>query len=651
MAGLEGRTLDRYQLQRITGRGGMADVYLGYDTRFDREVAVKVFKRDDDDLLQRFVREARLMASLHYPHLMPVYDAGESALDGVPIYYIVMPFMGGGTLRARIRRGALPLTEACRILHSIADALDYVHKQGIVHRDIKSSNVLLDADDKCYLSDFGIARATTDATNLTTTGSVLGTVDYVAPELFEPNHRADALSDLYSLGVLAFEMITGRLPFVADSQIALVTMQMTKRPPAPSSIVASIPPQLDRVILKALAKKPEQRYSSGAEFAEAFCAVITRRTNGLRNDGLVVDGIPPVATVAPDAPTVAAAQPVFSSPARPAVSTRPVGSELRQSSAPTGPTGSTVRRRRRLTPQQRQARVVTVLALLALLAVVGPITYVALTHAHGSAPGPGPGENTSTTPDYYATAQAGATATYLAQNAAVAATQQAQNATATAIVAPTVTAQAKATAQAVATVGILQTATAGQPVYSDKLNNVNNPATQAANWDQDSHCAFQSDGYHVINGALDELHGCKEASYTYQNATIGVDVVINNGATGGLFFRIQVSSVLQVFSGYVFEIDTQGNYRIYASHDFSNPLDPVILQDWTQSSALKTGNAKNRLEVIINGGIFLFYINGTFVAEVQNSTYSSAGLIAFLATGPNADVAYSNLKVYPYPPT
>src|SRR5579885_2583964 len=143
MAGLEGRTLNRYQLQRLIGHGGMADVYLGFDPRSQRDVAVKVFKREDEGMLRRFIREAKLMASLHNPYLMPVYDTGETMVDGLSRYYIVMPFMEGGTLRARIKRSRPSLKETCRYLREIASALDYMHQQGIIHRDIKSSNVLL----------------------------------------------------------------------------------------------------------------------------------------------------------------------------------------------------------------------------------------------------------------------------------------------------------------------------------------------------------------------------------------------------------------------------------------------------------------------------------------------------------------------------
>src|SRR6266849_5079447 len=278
MSDLEGRTLGRYELQRLVGTGGMADVYVGYDSHFNREVAVKIFRREDENLLRRFVREAHLMASLSNPRLMPVYDAGTTELGGTDVYYIVMPLMEGGTLRARIRNNPLSPAEACRYLSDIAAALDYMHQQGIIHRDIKSSNMLLDADGRCYLSDFGIARASTDATQMTSTGNIMGTVDYLAPELVETNQRADARSDLYSLGVLLFEMVTGVLPFTGENQIAVVAMHVGRLPPSPRSIVPTILPAVERVIYKALEKRPELRYDSATELAEAFCHAVAKQS-------------------------------------------------------------------------------------------------------------------------------------------------------------------------------------------------------------------------------------------------------------------------------------------------------------------------------------------------------------------------------------
>src|SRR5579885_1076708 len=372
MAGLEGRTLDRYQLQRLIGRGGMADVYLGFDPRFQRDVAIKVFKREDEGMLRRFIREAKLMASLRNPYLMPVYDTGETNVDGVSRYYIVMPFMEGGTLRARIKRSRPSLKETCRYLREIASALDYMHKQGIIHRDIKSSNVLLNDEDRCFLSDFGIARTTTDATQMTSTGEVLGTVDYVAPELFEMDRKADARSDFYSLGVLLFEMVTGQMPFRAENQIALVSMHINQRPPSPRTIVPSLSPQVERVMLRALEKSPERRYGSATELAEAFCQAVTAPAIPARQEPLILrpEPVPPVRKSGEYYPVYDQRQALM----------RPV---------------SPVRERRQASPARARGIVLTVLALLALLAVVGPILYILLTGAYANR-GPIGSQNTAT---------------------------------------------------------------------------------------------------------------------------------------------------------------------------------------------------------------------------------------------------------------
>ena len=391
MAGLEGRVLDRYELRQLAGRGGMADVYRGFDTKFQRDVAVKVFKREDEDLLRRFIREARLMASLHNSHLMPVFDTGVDDVDGIPYYYIVMPYMDGGTLRTRIRRGPLPLSDVCRYLREIADALDYIHRKGIIHRDIKASNVLLDADGNSYLADFGIARSDSDATQLTTTGNVLGTVDYVAPELFEPDYKADARSDFYSLGVLLYEMVTGRLPFSAENQIAVVTMHMTKQPPLPSSIVQNISPQVERVILRSLDKNPDLRYASATAFADAFCQAVNApkvaSTTGTPATPVWQEDVP-VQSVPLVLPGITPVVPQQTSTRR---TTRVINEPMYRPPA----SRSTQGLRPPPSPMRTRTRVVTVIALIVLLAVIGPIIYVLLGNSlPGTKSATGAGGNT-----------------------------------------------------------------------------------------------------------------------------------------------------------------------------------------------------------------------------------------------------------------
>src|SRR6266568_3356516 len=499
MQGLEGKTLGRYELQTLIGHGGMADVYKGYDPHFEREVAVKVFKREDEEMLRRFIREAHLMAALRNEHLLRIYDSDSSRIGDTTWYYIVMPFMEGGTLRARIRRSPLSLSQVCQALKEISLALDYIHQQGIIHRDIKSSNVLLDAQGHCYLADFGIARTSTDATQLTSTGNILGTVDYVAPELFEENRRADAGSDLYSLGVLLFEMVTGQLPFWAENQIALVSMHMNKQPPSPRSIVPTLSPQVERVILKALEKKPEQRYASATELAETFCRAVSARNKKTAQErsGLSKpvesEALVPLVAADQQASVFPATGGSLLTPLRPsplADAPRIPPTVAVRSSIGDMPTEAQQVLPLPKPPQSPRFRPLLIagLALLALLLVSVPIFLVLMTHGKtGNNPQGTTAARTQTvptaTPNLTATARAAVTATAVAQH----------NATSTAVAGVTATVQA----QASATAGVIQTATAGTPVYQDTLKNPNNPDTQAAGWDQSDQCAFQPDGYHV----------------------------------------------------------------------------------------------------------------------------------------------------------
>jgi len=637
MAGLEGKTLDRYTLERLIGRGGMADVYEGYDSLFHRRVAIKVFKREDEELLQRFIREANLMASLSNGHLVPIYGSGQTSLEGLTQYYIVMPFMDGGTLRARIRRSPLSFPEVCQCLSQIGEALDYIHSQGIVHRDIKSSNVLLDSAGQCYLADFGIARLTTDITRLTSTGDVLGTVDYVAPELFEADRKADAFSDLYSLGVLLFEMVTGRLPFYAENQIAVVTMHVNKLPPSPHILNSNVTPQVEHVMLKALEKKPEQRYQSATELAEAFCRATSATNKNDISDRKSVSPTPLIGANRAAPPLILHAPPMPALQEAPPVSPTPnwASRPIENSSM-----GKIQRRPKPANPARRRAIVVAILAVLCIVIVAIP-AFILYANSRNN-PGMTPtaqatnsgtqvaGTTPNPTPDLTATAQVIATATAVAQ----------RNATATAIARAT----AQAQAQASATAGVLQTATAGTPSYEDPLTNPNSLNTQNAQWDQNSHCTFGQDGYHVTEGVnLVNLHGCRESANQYSDVTISVNVRIHSGHSGGLFFRVTLDPLGNYNGGYLFEIDTAGNYKISAFNTSPQPL-----QDWTFTSALKKGfSVTNTLQVIARGSKLLFYANNVFLVAITDSNYPS-GLVAFLATtnGTDADIVYTNLKVY-----
>jgi tRNA A-37 threonylcarbamoyl transferase component Bud32 len=627
MAGLEGKTLERYTLRRLIGKGGMADVYEGYDLTVERIVAVKVFKREDEDMLRRFIREARLMASLSNEHLVPIYDTGAGQIDGLTWYYIVMPFMEGGTLRARIRRAPLSLSEACRSLREIGEALDYIHRQGIIHRDIKSSNVLLDGEGHCYLSDFGIARTTNDATQLTSTGSVLGTVEYVAPELFEGDNRANVRSDLYSLGILLFEMVTGRLPFSAENPIAVVTMHISKPPPAPHLLAPYISPAVEQVILKGLEKRPERRYGSASELAEAFCNAVAA---GSRAGG----AYPSMAGAAYSPGTGAAQGPLLLR--APVQTANQVSPYISARLVETAPARS---RARPLSPARKRGLIVTVLALIFLLLITVPLAFTLMAQNRGQSGAPDlSGQHGTTQGAVTASSAPNLTATVQAATTATAAARVHATQTAIAGVTGTVEAQASATAS------VLQTATAGKPVYSDPLTNAESAATQAANWDQSSHCVFGADGYHVVQAvSATNLRGCREAAYTYQNLALSVEMKIVSGQSGGVFFRLH-AGLFNIYSGYLFEIDSQGRYRI--SNFDNGSAQP--LQDWTASPALKQGNGvANTLQIVARGETLAFYANGVYLTTVKDNTYSD-GTIGFLATVSDSDanVIYSDLNVY-----
>ncbi len=249
----------------------MAEIYRAHDPRLDREVAIKVLPLDlarQPGLLARFRREARVVARLDHPNIMPIYDFGEE--DGV--LYVVMPLMEGGTLRDRIvKHGACSLREAAPILYQVALALQEAHQHGLVHRDVKPANILMASDERAVLADFGIACALADPREkgITQAGMGIGTAEYMSPEqaCSEPvDHRAD----VYALGVVLFQALTGRVPFHGTDAFSTAYMQVHAEPPAPRSINPTIPAAVEEVILKALAKDPARRFQSAAAFAAAL---------------------------------------------------------------------------------------------------------------------------------------------------------------------------------------------------------------------------------------------------------------------------------------------------------------------------------------------------------------------------------------------
>jgi serine/threonine-protein kinase len=275
---------DRYALAEVIGRGGMAEVYEAMDTRLGRRVAVKVLRGElarDPSFHVRFRREAQAAASLNHPNVVAVFDSGEGPLGGQTVPYIVMEFVDGATLRDLMKTGTrMRPDRALEIIDGVLAALDYSHRQGIIHRDIKPGNIIITKAGEVKVTDFGIARVAADsAATMTGGGSVMGTAQYLSPEQARGD-TVDTRTDLYSAGCVLYEMLTGRPPFVGESPVSVAYQHVRENPPVPSTHDAEIPPSCDAICMRALQKNPDARYQTAAEMR----ADVERATRGFPVD-------------------------------------------------------------------------------------------------------------------------------------------------------------------------------------------------------------------------------------------------------------------------------------------------------------------------------------------------------------------------------
>ena len=281
--------IDRYEVIGELGRGGMATVYRAHDPRFQREVAIKVLPREflhDPTFKARFEREAHTIAALEHPAIVPVYDFGEQ--NGQP--YLVMRYMPGGSLSDRLKGGALTLRETAMILGRLASSLTRAHEAGVIHRDLKPQNILFDQYDNAFLSDFGSVQVAQSGTALTGDG-IIGTPAYMSPEQAKGDQDLDGRSDIYALGAILFEMLTGKQPYDADTPMGVAVKHITEPVPRILEVKADLPPALEMMISRAMAKDPKDRYATPLTLSEAFDAVAnpTVESSPVSDDTMAAD--------------------------------------------------------------------------------------------------------------------------------------------------------------------------------------------------------------------------------------------------------------------------------------------------------------------------------------------------------------------------
>ena len=338
-----GEAFGAYRILEPLGRGGMASVYKAYEAALDRYVALKVLPGEflhDETFAERFRREAKVVARLEHPNIIPIHAFGIEG--GIP--WMAMRLISGGALSSLLRVGRLSHERIITILRGVADALDYAHGKGVVHRDVKPQNILLDEAERVYLADFGIAKMVEGSGALTQTGMITGTPQYMAPEQ-ATGQPVDQRVDIYALGVVAYEMLTGRVPFAADTPVAVLMKHVTEPMPIPPA--STVPEPLVRALLKGMAKKPEERWASAGAFVRAL-------EQGLAE--VPTASLPVAGPATVPAPTL-----------RPAPTMPPPGPTTRRTAAPV------------------RAGAGLVLGLLAVVVIVVGIGFFALSRS-GSAP-------------------------------------------------------------------------------------------------------------------------------------------------------------------------------------------------------------------------------------------------------------------------
>ncbi len=581
-------TIGRYEIQSEIGRGGMATVYLAYDPNFRRQVAIKVVSSDHHEneiFRQRFEREARLIAKIEHPAIVPVYDYGEYDND----LYLVMRYMPGGTLAGKIKKAGLPLREVARIISQIAPALDAVHAQGIVHRDLKPGNILLDNFGNPAISDFGIAHFTSATTDLTGS-AIIGTPAYMSPEQVR-GETLDGRSDIYALGVILFEMLSGRGPFQAKTPLGVALQHLTDPIPSIRLLRVGLPPEVDRMLNKALAKDRDRRYATTSEFAldlqaiaESFHEVEAAVHVPVSKESVTEMDLSQTTEAEFQDPDV----------------TEPLAANVDESedslsspSATVGPSGSVVQSS---PPARADRRFASASLRIALIAVAGLFSL-------------------------FLCGSLGLFGTWAGLR-----------------LPGLFTAQNRATPTAVAVTQASQVQ--DNVLRSDDFSNPNSgwPSGQNAQ----GNYGYRPDGYHVeVTGTNQVLWASTDA--TYDNASLYVDAIpLLEGANGyyGLFCRMQVE---QDF--YYFVIQANGSYTMgkYKEGEFRS----FFPDGWRQSDAIQGGNQSNRLRADCDGNSLRLFANNVLLDEATDTDFGSglSGVVAAALGEQDYEVRFNSFLV------